>query len=91
MSLKAQRRLASELLKVGQNRVWMDPDRVEDIQSAITKSDVRKLIYEGTVRKRRAGVGRGFSTHRGRRVLGGVQVGERAPPGLGPGWKIHGL
>ena len=51
-----QKRLAAELLKVGQTRVWMDPERVEDIASAITREDIRGLIEEGVI-KRRAVVG----------------------------------
>jgi large subunit ribosomal protein L19e len=51
-----QKRLASQLLKVGQTRVWMDPERVEDIATAITREDIRGLIEEGVI-KRRAVVG----------------------------------
>lgn len=79
MSLKAKRRLASELLKVGQNRVWMDPERAEDLQSAITKNDVRKMIHEGAIRElpvqgtsrgrvraqRKRGAGRGSGSRKG--------------------------
>ncbi|MEE8631795.1 MAG: 50S ribosomal protein L19e, partial [Candidatus Bathyarchaeia archaeon] len=35
MSLKSQRRLAAEILKAGQNRVWLDPERMIDIEAAI--------------------------------------------------------
>src|SRR5512136_1432088 len=51
MSLKSQRRLASELMKVGSNRVWIDPNRIEDVEVAITRSEVRKLIHEGAIRQ----------------------------------------
>lgn len=54
--LANQKRLAAELLKVGVTRVWMDPDRLEDIATAITREDIRGLIEEGVV-KRRAVVG----------------------------------
>jgi large subunit ribosomal protein L19e len=49
-NLTSQRRLASQILKVGQNRVWIDPERVEDVESAITREEVRKLIHERTIR-----------------------------------------
>ena len=49
MNLKSQRKLASKMLKVGENRVWMDPERTEDIEIAITRQDVRKLIHEGAI------------------------------------------
>ena len=45
-NLKGQRRLAAQLLKVGQNRVWIDPDRMDDVEAAITRDEVRKLIHE---------------------------------------------
>lgn len=50
MSLRSQRRLASEILKVGVNRVWISPNRIEDVEAAITREEVRKLIHEGIIR-----------------------------------------
>ena len=49
-SLKSQRRLASQILKIGQNRVWIDPERTEDAEAAITHEDVRKLFHEGVIK-----------------------------------------
>ena len=46
MQLKSQRRIAAQLLKVGENRVWFDEDRIKDIKEAITKIDIKKLIRE---------------------------------------------
>jgi len=54
--LANQKRLAAALLKVGVTRVWMDPERLEDIATAITREDIRGLISEGVV-KRRAVIG----------------------------------
>ncbi len=51
MSLRSQRRLAAELLKVGSNRVWIDPDRVEDVEVAITRAEIRKLIHERAIKQ----------------------------------------
>ena len=51
--LDVQRRLAAQILKCGENRVRFDPERLEDIKEAITKTDVRSLIKEGAVSKRR--------------------------------------
>lgn len=50
MSLKNQRRLAAQILKSGVNRVWVDPDRNEDVELAITREEIRKLIHEGTIK-----------------------------------------
>lgn len=49
MSLKSQRRLAAEILKVGEGRVWIDPNRIEDVEAAITREEIRKLIHEGII------------------------------------------
>jgi len=44
--LKGQRRLAARILKIGQNRVWINPERMDDVEGAITREEVRKLIHE---------------------------------------------
>jgi large subunit ribosomal protein L19e len=33
-------------MKVGKNRVWINPQRIEDVESAITREEVRKLVHE---------------------------------------------
>lgn len=59
MSLKSQRRLAAELLKVGKGRVWIDPERIFDVEAAITRVEIRKLIHEGAIQCRpKVGVSR---------------------------------
>ncbi len=59
MDLKNQRRVAAELLKCGECRVWIDPNRTEDVADAITRSDVRTLINSGTIAaKQKRGVSR---------------------------------
>jgi large subunit ribosomal protein L19e len=50
LSLKSQRRLAAEILKVGEGRVWIDPERIDYVESAITREEIRKLIHEKVVR-----------------------------------------
>lgn len=50
MTLKSQRRLAAEILKVGENRVWIDPERNDDVEVAITRDEIRKLIHEGLIK-----------------------------------------
>jgi len=44
--LSGQRRLAARILKIGQNRVWINPERMDDVEGAITREEVRKLIHE---------------------------------------------
>lgn len=50
MSLKSQRRLAAEILKVGETRVWIDPERIDYVETAITREEIRKLIHEKVVK-----------------------------------------
>ncbi|BAI62311.1 50S ribosomal protein L19e [Methanocella paludicola SANAE] len=58
--LANQKRLAAALLKVGVTRVWMDPEKLEDIATAITREDIRGLIEAGTVKRRpKVGISRG--------------------------------
>ena len=51
MSLKSQRRLATKILKVGEGRVWIDPNRIDDVEAAITRTDIRRLIHEGVIQQ----------------------------------------
>ena len=63
MDLKFVPRVAADILKCCENRVWItaDPARQDDLAEAITRENVRKLIDRGdTVLKRPAiGVSRG--------------------------------
>ena len=47
--LKAQRRLAADILDVGENRVRFDPDEQAEIADAITRDDVRELVDSGII------------------------------------------
>jgi large subunit ribosomal protein L19e len=81
--LKSQRRLAAQILKIGQNRVWIDPERIEDAEGAITRDEVRKLVHEGTIRsKPEQGISRGrgrilhLKKKKGRRSGAGSRTGS---------------
>ena len=50
MNLKSQRRLAAEILKVGEGRVWIDPERIDYVETAITREEIKKLIHEKVVK-----------------------------------------
>jgi len=43
--------LAAEVMDIGVNRVWMNPEASKDIAAALTREDIRKLIEEGKVGK----------------------------------------
>lgn len=63
--LANQKRLAADILKIGVTRVWMDPERLEDIATAITREDLRKLIEDGVIkRKPVVGISRGRARER---------------------------
>lgn len=51
--VRVQRRLAAQVLKCGSNRIKLDPDRLGDIKDAITKIDIRTLISNGAISKKR--------------------------------------
>jgi large subunit ribosomal protein L19e len=77
-NLSSQRRLAARILKVGQNRVWIDPERVDDVEGAITRDEVKKLIHEKViVSLPQQGVSRG----RAKVVQGQKRKGRRKGPG----------
>jgi len=50
LDLSLQKRLAAEVLGVGESRIWIDPDRIEDVEGAVTKEEIRRLIKEGVIR-----------------------------------------
>jgi large subunit ribosomal protein L19e len=76
--LKSQRRLAAQVLKVGQNRVWINPERTDDVEAAMTRDEVRRLIHEGTIR---ASPEKGISRGRARILHEKKKKGRRSGPG----------
>lgn len=60
MTLKTVKRLAAQILKVGEKRVWIDPEQYDRVSSAITKEDVRRLINDGVITaKPKKGISKG--------------------------------
>src|SRR3972149_8760203 len=54
------RRVASEILKCGVNRVWIEESSLPEVSLALTREDCRKLIHDGTIRKKQSiGISRG--------------------------------
>jgi len=52
MTVSTVRRIAADILKVGKSRVWISPERVDEVESAVTREDVRRLIKDGAIAKR---------------------------------------
>jgi len=76
--LKSQRRLAAQILKAGQNRVWIDPERTEEADLAITREEVAKLIHEDVIRLLPE---KGVSRGRARALHKKKKKGRRSGPG----------
>ena len=49
MKLSTQKKLAADIMGVGVGKVWFDPLRLDEIQQAITREDVKGLIKERTI------------------------------------------
>lgn len=45
-----QKKLAGKVLKTGISRVWLNPEKMKDIDNAITRWDIRKLIKKGDIK-----------------------------------------
>lgn len=77
-NLSNQRRLAAQILKVGQNRVWIDPERMDDVETAITREEVKKLIHEKVIK---SSPEKGVSRARAKTIQGKKRKGRRKGPG----------
>ncbi|MGD0994336.1 MAG: 50S ribosomal protein L19e [Candidatus Bathyarchaeia archaeon] len=76
--LSSQRRLAAQILKIGQNRVWIDPERMDDVDGAITREEVRKLIHEKIIDSLPE---KGVSRSRAKIIREKKRKGRRSGPG----------
>ena len=76
--LKSQRRLAAQILKIGQNRVWINPERMGDVEGAITREEVRKLIHEKVIVSQPE---KGVSRSRAKVIRAKKLKGRRSGPG----------
>jgi large subunit ribosomal protein L19e len=77
-NLSSQRRLASQILKIGQNRVWIDPERMSDVEGAITRDEIKKLIHEKVIVSLPE---KGVSRSRAKIIRGKKRLGRRSGPG----------
>ncbi|WP_010479054.1 50S ribosomal protein L19e [Thermococcus zilligii] len=82
--LRTQRRIAAELLKCGENRVWIDPERIDDVATAITREDIKRLIHDGVIKKKPV---RGQSRARARAYQEARRKGRHRGPGSKKGRK----
>jgi len=85
MNLSVQRRIASEVLGCGLNRVWMDSSKAEEIRMAITREDIRGLVNKGVIKKKQE---EGISRHRARKQHIQKKKGRRRGHGTFKGSKF---
>lgn len=71
---KTVRRIAADLLDVGESRIWIDPENMQKVGEALTRDDVRKLIADGIIKVLHS---MGVSRARGRRKQEGKRKGRR--------------
>lgn len=82
MDLKNQKRMAAEIMDVGENRVWMNPDELEQIDEALTRQDIRNLIEGGAIQKRDVeGNSKGRAGHKKKQKEKGRRKGQGSRKG----------
>ena len=84
MNLTNQRRLAAEILGIGQNRVWIDPEKTSEVEIAITRAEIRKLIDDKVIKAQKL---KSTSRYRARLLSEKKKKGRRIGPGTKKGKK----
>ncbi|MEM2918959.1 MAG: 50S ribosomal protein L19e [Candidatus Altiarchaeota archaeon] len=84
MNLSLQRRLAAKILKVGINRIYISPEKKEEVSKAITRDDIRALIKDGLISVRKE---KGTSRVRVRKIKEQKRKGRRKGHGSRKGKK----
>ncbi|WP_436911762.1 50S ribosomal protein L19e [Halosimplex marinum] len=84
--LSAQKRMASDVLDVGENKIWLDPERQGELADAITREDIRELVDEGAIRAEAPkGNSRGRARERQEKRAYGHQKGQGSRKGTAGG------
>lgn len=77
VDVRSQRRIAASVLKIGVNRVQINPELIWDVELALTREDIRKLIADGVIRaKQKKGVSRARANKRMLQRQKGRQMGH---------------
>ncbi len=84
MDVSYQRRVAASILKCGLNRVWINPDHLDDVADAITREDIKELIDRNLIQKKQK---KGISKGRARHLAAQKKKGRRKGPGSRKGKK----
>lgn len=51
-NLRTQKRIAAEVLRIGKDRVWINPGASVDVSQAMTREDVRNIIEQGLIQEK---------------------------------------
>ena len=86
MNLTTQKRLAASILKVGLNRVWIDPEQIEEVSRAITREGVKQLINNGAIKAKPK---KGISSYRSKKIAEQKSKGKRKGRGSIKGAKYE--
>ncbi len=84
MDLSLQKRLASEILGVGKDRIWIDPNKIQEVSKALSRSDILDLIDKGIIRVKQV---RGQSRTWANYIKEQKKKGRRRGPGSKKGSK----
>jgi len=84
MNLTTQKRLAAEILKVGINKVWIDPENAEEVSRAMTRDSIKKLIDNKTIMSKPQ---KGISSYRSKKIAKQKKKGRRKGQGSTKGAK----
>ena len=84
MNLTTQKKLAAKILKVGVNRVWIDPEHMEEVSRAITRNSIRALINDGVIKAKPVN---GISSYRSKKNAEQKSKGRRKGHGSRKGAK----
>lgn len=84
MNLTTQKRLAASILKVGVNRVWIDPEQIEEVSRAITREGVKQLIDQKAIKAKPQ---KGISSYRSKKLAEQKKKGRRKGRGSVKGAK----
>jgi len=82
MNVSYQKRLAAEVAGVGVSRIWIDPEKLSVVQSAVTREDIKKLMRDGVIRvKPVKGVSRVRARERAQKRKKGLRKGPGSRKG----------
>lgn len=79
-----QKRIAADILGVGEGKVWIDSDRMMEVSTAITRDEVRQLIDEGAIKAKPK---KSTSRARARKRQDQQRKGRQSGPGTRKGSK----